>query len=80
MSLKSKAYREKHKAKIKKYTDKWYKECGKQRVKDGVDNLEDWYVRNLIIKRSALSAADVPQELVEAKRQEMKVKRIIKGE
>ena len=80
ISLKSKTYREKHKVGIKKYHDEWYNSRGKGLVKEGVDNLEDLYVRNLITKRSALSGADVPQELVEAKRQEMQVKRIIKGE
>ena len=66
--LKCKIYREVNKVKIKKF------------YKDGVINLEDWYIKRLITGRSSLCAADIPQELVEAKRQEMKIKRIIKGE
>jgi predicted nucleic acid-binding Zn-ribbon protein len=41
-------------------------------------NLSDVYVRQLMTKRSPLLHADIPQELVEAKRVELKIKRYLR--
>ena len=42
--------------------------------------LADVYVANLITQRTDLTIADIPSDLIEAKRLEIKIKRIIKEE
>ena len=43
------------------------------------DNLEDSYVKTLLCRRSFLKSKDIPQELIEAKRQQVKLKRILEN-
>jgi len=42
--------------------------------------LEDGYIVQLITQNTGLTTADIPSELIEAKRLEIKIKRIIKEE
>ncbi len=42
------------------------------------DNLTDGFIRRLICKHSGLVAADIPQELIEAKREHLRLLRIKK--
>ena len=51
-----------------------YKKCYRQQS----DNLTDAYVVKQLTKRSLLCAADVPQELIEAKRQHLRLRRELK--
>ena len=46
--------------------------------KKAVKNLEDEYVRDIIIKRTSLIRVDIPDELVELKRAQLKVIRILR--
>ena len=43
-----------------------------------VENLSDSYVKTVICQRTGLSHKDIPQEMVEARRQYMKLNRIIR--
>ena len=50
------------------------------KAKKAVKNLEDWYVKDLIIKRSSLTRADISDEMVELKKEHIKLRRAIKDE
>ena len=67
-----KEYRSKNKENCKKIVKKYKK---KQR-----EQLEDGYIVQLITQNTGLTTADIPSELIEAKRLEIKIKRIIKEE
>ena len=40
--------------------------------------LSDWYIKKLLTDNSSLSNKDIPQELIEAKKQHLKIKKITK--
>ena len=65
-------YRLKNKAKINKYT--------KNRYASERELLSDWYVKALIVNGTILKFEDIPQEMVEAKREHLKLYRIIREE
>ena len=48
--------------------------------KKAVKNLEDWYVKDLIIKRSSLVRADISDEMIKLKKEHIKLKRAIKDD
>ena len=53
-----------------------YLKSGKQRGLEGIKNLTDNYVKNILVTRSeGLTYADIPQSLVEAKRLHILIKR-----
>jgi len=62
----------------------YYKDVEKSRARgnaitsEGVRKLSDYYVKNKIRDATGISAKDIPQELVEAKRIELKIIRLIK--
>jgi len=67
--------------------EKWckhIKEHGVQRVSPAVYshravvNLGDWYIKILLMQKLGIPYREVPQYLVEGKRQELSVKRVIK--
>lgn len=62
-------------------TDKfkvWKKAYMKIRWKNAKDNLSDYYVKHLLSKRTPLQNKDIPNELVEIKREHLKLIRAIK--
>ena len=50
----------------------------KRKNHESYESLSDSYVRSLLVKRNGLSCADIPQELVDAKRAHLKLGRAIK--
>lgn len=71
--------------KLKEYVRKWQKNnpekirrFQRKYKKVGRENLKDWYIKTLITNKSILNHKDIPQELIEAKRQYLKVKRKLK--
>jgi len=84
---KSREYNSKNKEKINKYF-KEYRSKNKENCKKIVkkykkkqrEQLEDGYIVQLITQNTGLTTADIPSELIEAKRLEIKIKRIIKEE
>tara|TARA_B110000196_G_C21076230_1_gene630048 strand:- start:324 stop:902 length:579 start_codon:yes stop_codon:yes gene_type:complete len=54
------------------------REASLEKSKQSVIDLTDGYVKDLIIKRSDLCRADIPDELVKAKRSHMKITRQLK--
>lgn len=40
-------------------------------------NLDDWYIRSMLSQNSTLKSSDIPQGLVEAKKEQIKIKRLI---
>jgi len=64
------------KAKTKETKKRYYLKRGKQKGLDKIKNLNDTYIKMLFVKDSAtLTCADIPQELVEAKRLEVQIRR-----
>jgi hypothetical protein len=64
------------KAKTEETKKRYYLKQGKQRGLDKIKNLDDTYIKLLFTQRSkSLTFADIPQELVEAKRLEVQIKR-----
>jgi len=80
---KEKKYREENKEKESKRAKKYYKsnkEKLSERRKRDAENLTDYYVVRFIIENSNLTPKDIPQELIEAKRELIKINRFIKEE
>tara|TARA_Y100000034_G_scaffold10547_1_gene11058 strand:+ start:163 stop:732 length:570 start_codon:yes stop_codon:yes gene_type:complete len=50
------------------------------KAKKASKNLEDGYVKDTIIKRTSLTRADIPLEMVELKREHLKLTRAIKND
>jgi len=51
----------------------------RKKYRENKKHLTDAYVRFLLCDKTALSARDIPQELVNSKRELIKLKRLIKG-
>jgi len=68
MRKKSKEYRDSENVKISR--QKWRR--------DGIDNLADWYVKDVIRQQTGIENAIITIEMIEAKRAILKAKRIIK--
>ena len=85
IEIRHKKYREDNKDKIKIRQKKYYENnkdklaIGDSRAKKKcIEGLHDYYVKQLLIKNSKiLKREDIPQELIEAKRLEIQIKRII---
>jgi hypothetical protein len=78
-------WRKENPEKARKYDQEWFaKHREKQRERCRINSakhrktLSNAYVRSLLAHRSFLSAADIPQELIEAKRAEIKIKRYLR--
>lgn len=65
----------KAKKKAKRLTPE-YKAQEREYVIKQRDNFTDVYVRQQLVKRSTLKVADIPQSLVEAKRLQLKIRRL----
>ena len=79
----NKKYREENKEKERKRAKKYNqanKEKLSERRKRDAENLTDYYVVRFIIEKSNLTPKDIPQELIEAKRELIKINRFIKRE
>ena len=73
---KKKEYKAKDPERYNALSAKWNKKCQKQMVID----LKDCYVRRLLCKHETvvnLSAKDIPQEMVEAKRLQIQIRRLV---
>jgi hypothetical protein len=65
--------------KFKKIRREQYFKSGKQHGLEGIKNLTDNYVKNVLVIRSkGLTYADIPQALVEAKRLQLLIKREVR--
>ena len=53
---------------------------GSLKSKKAVKNLEDRYVKDIIVKRTSLTRADISDELVEIKREQLKILRILRND
>jgi len=65
-------YRLNHKEEVKEYANKYAKKLR--------DELSDLYIKQRLTSNSPLSYKDIPQWLIEAKREELQLKRIIRKE
>ena len=86
-----KKYREDNKDKFNIYSKKYYEKnrdkiinktkiYNKKYRRKGIKELSDPYIKGLLAKDSnILTHADIPQELIEAKRLEVQIKRTTKG-
>jgi len=63
------------KERLVKHHAKEYVEKGKQRGLDNIKNLNDNYVKMILVKHTNLTYKDIPKELVEVKRLEMLIRR-----
>ena len=75
-----KKYREDNRERNSKWSKKYYKETLKEKLNKCKEDLSDSYVKNLLTADSSLGYGDIPQGLIEAKRELMKIKRFIKKE
>lgn len=62
-----------------KYMDERYSESTYQFDHEGRLLLEDWYVRELIAKNHGCRSGEIPQEVVDLKREVIKIKRFIRS-
>lgn len=63
-------------AKHKETNRRYYEERGKKKGLEKIEKLDDQYIKMLFVKGSeTLTSADIPQELVEAKRLEVQIRR-----
>ena len=62
----------------KNYYGEEYKARYRDRYKRRSDDLEDKYVRKLLCRRSKLKMSEFPQELVDVKREVIRIQRFIK--
>jgi predicted nucleic acid-binding Zn ribbon protein len=79
------AYREKNKENIKNYNQKYreshrheLKAMHKENVARMVAEISTPYVKHLICSHSTLTRKDIPQSLIDAKREHLKIKRFLK--
>ena len=79
----NKDYKLKNKERIKKDRKK-YRLVNKSKIKDYrekiVNELSDVYIKGLLVSNSSLLCGDIPQCLIDAKRQELQIKRITRKE
>lgn len=54
------------------------REYSKQYQRNGSKKLADWYVTKQIIRRSILTREDIPEEFIAAKREHLKLKRLLR--
>lgn len=54
-----------------------YKKASKKYNKRIRENLEDIYIKRILCRRSFLKSKDIPKELIEAKREQLKLKRFL---
>ena len=83
----AKEYYSKNKENLNKYRREYHiknkeniNKIGMIYNKKQIEQLGDPYITRLITQRTDLTKADIPSELIEAKRLEIKIKRIIKEE
>ena len=74
-----KKYKEENKDKIKERRRKYYEKNKKYQEKRRKD-LSDTYIKTLLIQKANLTFKDIPQGLIEAQRELIKIKRFIKRE
>ena len=81
-----KVYYKKNKANLREKAKKYYYKnrneiLQKESIisKKNSEKLTDRYIKNLLIKGSVLSSSDIPQWLIDAKRDEIKLQRIVKA-
>lgn len=74
----SKNWIERNKEAHTAYQRQYHKVYAPQYLKKQVEQLADGYVKSVIVGKSRLSAKDIPQELIELKRQQIKLIRLIK--
>lgn len=77
IAARTKAYRQQPgvKERYKELRHQEYLRHGKKRGLDGIKTLDDRYVKNILTNGTNLSYKDIPEELVEAKRLEILIKR-----
>lgn len=71
---------EKNKERVKNYTEEQKLEIRKKqnkRMKEKRDNLDDSYIKNQLCSGGILKSKDIPKELIEAKREQLKLKRFL---
>ena len=56
-----------------------YKDKRVARHKEGPTEMADWYIRKMLKGKSGLSAVDIPKELIELQRKQLKLKRYAKA-
>lgn len=64
----------------KKWRDKnnsHVRDYNKRQLAKSRENLDDWYIRSMLSQNSTLKSSDIPHELVEAKKEQIKIKRLI---
>jgi len=59
---------------------KWIKPYMKTQWKNAVDNLSDYYVKHSLSKRTSLQNKDIPDELIEIKREQLKILRFLRND
>jgi hypothetical protein len=70
----AKVWRANNKTAIKKYTQQYYLEKGKSHI----ESLSDGYIKHLLVVGTSLNHKDVPLSLVEAKREHVKLTRLLR--
>ena len=91
-SIYNKAYREKHKERCRSLCAKWKlnnpdianfrseksRKSNNQYCQKSRDELHDRYIRQKLVVLTSLTARDIPQDMVELKRQHIRIMRLIK--
>jgi hypothetical protein len=75
--VRNKNWQEKNKEAHTKYQRQYHKVYAPQYNKKQVERLTDGYVKSIIVGKSRLSTKDIPQELIELKRRQLKLTRLI---
>lgn len=81
MMTRGRAYYLKHRDKLRHRASLWFKknkDKAGERKRGRALEMTDSYVKELIVRRTALSGLDIPQKLVELKRAQVTLKRLIK--
>ena len=68
------SWQKNNRERIKKYRKYW----GRAYKKRCVDDLHDSYIKDLLVRGADLSYREIPKELIEAKREQIKIKRYLR--
>lgn len=71
-------WKERNKEAHATYQKQYHKVYAPRYNKKQIEQLADGYIESVIVRNSCLSAKDIPQELIELKRQQLKLTRLIK--
>ena len=75
MRDRQKSYAQANPEKMRELHRRGYENRGKQKALDGIKELSDKYIKQILVRNTTLSHKDIPTELIQAKRVEILIRR-----